>query len=349
VEEGKGKTLKVTTKEEDELLAAIEGLPHVEIGPVAFSPDSELVAVGTGLGQVKFFKARTGELVRTLDDEKAKLAEKETPEKLKALKRAMGGVGTLAFSPDGNLLAMTGSSFEDVGANWGGIERLRLPVVGPGRLKIWDVKTGALKHDLAGHSQAFTAGFTFDGSVLVSAGRGITSNHDNGIIAWNPQTGEKLTAIPIVANGGTHSLAFSPTKKLVAVSSILFDKENNTSSTSLRLIYPLSGITEWDRNLPGWAAPKGFSADGKFVAVLRGEAAIEFLDVETASTKQEIMAEGFLPDKPREGARWTDAMIAPRAGKLVIGGVGKDRKGSVEIWDLSGLGAAAAKKDDQKQ
>jgi WD40 repeat protein len=196
-------SLKFMTEEEDALLAATEGLPHFEVEALAFSPDGNLVAVGTGMGQVKLLNPRTGELVRSLDDEPAKLAEKKTPKQLKSLTRAMGSVASLAFSPDGSLLAMCGSSFDDVARNWGGVDRLGRRATGPGRLKVWDVGTAELKHDLVGHSHANAAAFSPDGKLLASAGNWQgASDWGTGVVIWNPRIGKKIRSLETEANGG---------------------------------------------------------------------------------------------------------------------------------------------------
>ena len=119
-----------------------EGLPHFEVEPLSVSPDGDVLAVGTGIGQVKLFDTRTGEMVRALDDEKAKLAETTTPKELKSLPRAMGSVTGLAFSFDGELLATCGPSFDDAAREWGDIERGGLWRHRSGRLNVWDVPTG---------------------------------------------------------------------------------------------------------------------------------------------------------------------------------------------------------------
>ncbi len=335
-----GKTvvsLQLSTPEEDAILAATEGLPHLEAGPLAFSPDGTLLAVGTGLGQVKLFNSRTGELVLSLDDEQAKLAEKETPEKLKSLKRAMGGVGSLVFSPDGSLLAMSGSSFEDAARNWGGQRRLGRLATGAGRLKIWEVKTGMLKQDLAGFSHANMVAFSHDGNLLACAGLWLTnSDHGTGVIVWNPQTGEKLRTITQEANGGTHAIAFSPVKNQLVIGARIFDRENDTSTTTISLAYPLSGITEWQRTFPGWANPKSFSPDGKSVVALCGSESIQFLETETGNVQQEIKCADYIPAKPRQGGQWNDFAISPKSLRLAIAGVDKERKGSIEIWNFPG-------------
>ena len=84
--------MKLTTREEDALLAEASMLwlshwgpersPYFEVNALAFSPDGSLVAVGTSVGQVKLFNAHTGKLVRSLDDQKGKQADKKTAEKL---------------------------------------------------------------------------------------------------------------------------------------------------------------------------------------------------------------------------------------------------------------------------
>ncbi|MGI8977829.1 MAG: protein kinase domain-containing protein [Pirellulaceae bacterium] len=338
-----GKTvvsLQLTTKEEDEILAAAEGLPHFEVGPLAFSPDGNTLAVGTGMGQVKLYATSlvTGFLGLSLDDEPAKLAEKKTPEKLKSLKRAMGSVTSLAFSPDGSLLAMCGESFDDVPLVFDGIQRTRRKVTGPGRLKVWEVKTGRLKHDLVGHSHANAVSFSPDGNLLASAGRW---DDGNGVIVWNTQTGKKVSTIAIEANGGTHAVVFSPTNKLVAIGSLHFDKEEDTSSTSVSVAYALSGITEWKQTIAAWTKPVAFTPDGKSVAVLCGGQSIRFIETKTGTVKHEIKCADFLPAKPRQGAQWTEFAVANQVPTLVIGGVDKERKGSIEVWDLGGPGAAA--------
>ncbi len=333
-----GKTavsISLTTQDEDALLAATEGPRDFEVGPLAFSPDGTLLAVGTGLGQVKLFDSRTGKLVLSLDDELAKLAEKKTPEKLKALKRAMGSVGSLAFSPDGTRLAMSGRSFDDAAPNWGGVRELGRLATGPGRLKVWEVKTGALIHDLVGHSHANAVAFSPDGNILASTGSwqdGGGSDHGSGVILWHPKTGAKLRTFPINTNGGTWSVAFSPNRKLLAVSSRTFDKDNDTSTSSISLLRTATGIQEWKQTVSSWGQPVAFSPDGESVAVLcGGEAAIRFFDTETGTVKRNI----GLADAS-QGARWNDFALLPQGRRLAIAGVDNSRQGTVEIWDFPG-------------
>ncbi|MEX2139060.1 MAG: protein kinase [Pirellulales bacterium] len=323
--------LNITSAEENGILFASPRMSYMEVTALAFSPDGSMLAVGTDIGQVKLYDTRTGELVRSLDDEKAKLADKETSENWKTLKRAMGRVESLAYSPDGSLLAVCGGSFSDFSDVFDRIERggLGRTVTGPGRLKVWEAKTGTLKHDLVGHSQAFDVAFSADGTLLASAGRcEDAGGPGNGVLVWNPQTGEKMRTLLIEANGGTHYVAFSPIKKLIVTGSVHFDKENDTRSTAIGVAYPLSGITEWRQTMPGWAKP-AFSADGRTLAVLCDRKSIRFVDVESGQLKHELHA----ADSPL-GGRWNDLAITPQGRRLVIGGATAASRGIMQIREF---------------
>jgi serine/threonine-protein kinase len=327
-------SLDLTTDEEDAVLAATPRVSHFEVTALEFSPDGSLLAVGTSIGQVKLFDATTGELVQSLDDEQARLADKVIPDNWKPIRRAMGSVASLAFSPDGTLLAVCGSSFGDYSDIFDGVDGLGRLSTGPGRLKVWNVTTGALKHDLAGHSHAYDVAFSPDGTVLASAGSwGGNEGNGTGVITWNTEEGKKESAIAKEANAGVHAVAFSPTRKMVAIAAVQYDKENAAYSTAIIMAFPLSGITEWQQTIPGWANPKAFTPDGRSVAVFCGGESIRFINVETGQTQHEI--------KPQQGGRWTDFAIAPSAQMMFIGRSDGERKGGIEFWKLDSDGAPA--------
>ena len=165
----------------------------------------------------------------------------------------------------------------------------------------------------------------------------IDRDHGTGVIVWDAQTGKTLSTITNTANGGTHAVVFSPNKKRIAISSRQFDKENDRSTTTVSVAYALTGITEWQQNIPGWAVPKAFTPDGKYLAVLRGGHSIRFINVETGTVKHEIKSADYLSSTPRQGAEWNDFAISSSGTRLAIGGVDKARNGSIEIWDISSL------------
>ena len=246
----------------------------------------------------------------------------------------MGSVVSLVFSPDGTTLAVSGSAMADFAGTFDGkntterSRRLTRPVTGPGRLKIWNVKTGELERDLDGHSRASSSAFSPDGNFLVSVGswEGLRS-HGTGAIIWIPRTGELLRMMETGANGGTNAVAISPDSKLMVVSSQNFDKDHDTGTGTICLSHVRSGILEWKQVVQGWAKPLSFSPDGKSIAVLIGGTSIQFIQVETGKTRELIK----LTDSP-ETLRWTNMAISQQGGILAVGGVDKASHGIVEIW-----------------
>lgn len=282
------------------------------------------------------------ELVLSLDDEPAKLADKTTAERLKSLARAMGGVASLAFSPDGSLLAMCGGSFGDVPLGFENVRGLSRNVTGPNRLKVWDVKTGTLKHDLIGHSHAHAVAFSPDGNVLACAGSWDNGRENGtGVILWNPQTGSKNREFTTDANGGTRSIAFSPNSKLMAISSRTFDKDTSTGTSAICLFQTGTGIPEWKQSLPGWGQPVAFLLGGSRIAVLSGGRSIQFLEPTTGALRDEIATADFVPANLRQGNAWSAFANMSQGSRFAIGGVDKEGKGCVEIWDFDEFGAAA--------
>jgi len=337
-------SLKLNINYEDTtVLAEPDRVYSVDVTSLKFSPDGSVLAAGTNLGQVKLFNARTGKLIRALDDRKGRVADKNTREKLKSFSRAMGSVASLAFSPDGSLLAVCGGSFDDDVSLDDKIRQLGESTTGPGRLKVWDVKTGALKFDLAGHdNQANAVAFSPDGNLLASAGNWRdASEAGTGAIIWDALNGTQVCRIRVEANGGTHSVAFSPNSKLVAIGSVTFDKDkaNDSATGVVRLAHAATGIVDWQQTVPGWLGPVAFTPDGKSVAVLSAGRSIRFLDAETGKEKNSFQSADYADE------RWNDFAIAANGHMLAVGGIDAEanRRGFVEFWTLDGGSAESEK------
>jgi WD40 repeat protein len=194
-----------------------------------------------------------------------------------------------------------------------------------------------LQHDLVGHSHANTVAFSPDGNLLASSGSWLSPGGNEfgaGVILWNPQTGERIRAITNEANGGTHAVAFSPNSKMIAFGATLFDHENATSFTAVRMAYALSGAVTWAAKLADGATPAGFSPDGESVLV-RCQQSIRFLNAETGAVEHEVKAADLSTD-----GRWDDIAVAPRAGRLIIGSA-DEAEGNVALWDFAAPAAAA--------
>ena len=327
-------SLRLTTDDEDAVLAAIERISHIETTALAFSPDGKQIAVGTNVGFVKLFDATSGALLRSFDDRAGIEQDDRTPPAWKPLKRAMGSVVSLAFSPDGKTLVTCGLSYEDSSDRFKGVRRLGRRSGGRGRLILWDVETGALKHDLDRHTDVFAVAFSPDGNTLASAGRWQSSDEafGNGVLIWNARSGDLIhSLIRSNANGGVHAVAFSPDGKMLAMGAMRFSRggsaERRTGGVSL--VEVDSGTEELLVTVPGWAQPVAFADDGKTIAVLCGGQTLRFLDVETGAFLRELT-----PSEPVKELNWNDFAISPARQTVAIGVVKPGQRGGIEVWSL---------------
>jgi WD40 repeat protein len=158
-------------------------------GTVAFSPDGQIVALDVCSGQVSFSNSGifcTEDRIRLIDVETGS-------ETLTFQEYIEGRIWSLAFSPDGTLLASGGAD---------------------GTLRLWEVSTGAEQAILQSlESQIFGVAFNPEGTLLASArGDGVVSLLD-------VETGEEL----VVLEGHTEpavGVAFSPDGTLLASTSV---------------------------------------------------------------------------------------------------------------------------------
>jgi WD40 repeat protein len=154
--------------------------PGFGVDPLAFSPDGSTLAVGNGAvgdgrghGQVALWNVARRQIS----------ASYRTPDHAQ--------VQSVAFSPDGALLAATGIR----------------------RAYLWDVVTGRLTRTLTGPRGAVIRDIAFspDGRMLAA----IFTN--NAAYIWSLTTGKVVATMPDPANTEVSSLAYSPDGKTLAV------------------------------------------------------------------------------------------------------------------------------------
>ena len=148
---------------------------------VAFSPDGQRVAVPSGRNDVSLVDVDTQEIVKVLVGHK-------------------NGVKTVAFSPDGNILA-TGANIETGGLLFGATAEI----------KLWNLNTFELIRTLAAPDNKSVNSLAFhpDGKLLASAGNDVGRG---SVRIWDVDSGEVVWFVP-PHNDSARSVVFTPDGK----------------------------------------------------------------------------------------------------------------------------------------
>ncbi|WP_406179818.1 helix-turn-helix domain-containing protein [Streptomyces canus] len=164
-------------------------------------------------------------------------------------KRLVGGtepVDSLALSPDGHTVA----------------DQTR-----DGKVRIWDLPGGRLRHTFTGYDSGEVAAFSPDGGTLAIATGGVLRR-------WDPVTGKQLGALT-VPGGSIRGIAFSPDSRTVAAA----------SATTVR-VWGMATGRKW-RGFTGHPDPEAvaFGSDGRTVAAVGLSGLVRVWDVATGRTR----------------------------------------------------------------
>jgi len=222
---------------------------------IALSPDRKILAAGGSSNTVRLWDVTTGEVMRTL-----------------TLGEDVVYVDSLAFSPDGKILALPGE-----------------PLYPFYPVQLWDVTAGEVVHSFSSeeyldvHSLAFSP----DGKMLASG------NWDGTVHLWDVATGQVLRTLSAHTDL-VDSVAFSPDGKMLASGSydrtvILWDVATG------QVLRTLSAHTDLVNSV-------AFSPDGRILASASDDHTVILWDVATGqvlhtpSGEDHMTCVAFSPD-----------------------------------------------------
>jgi WD40 repeat protein len=237
------------------------------VNSVAFSPDGRTLASGSFDGSVKLWDVSTGKVLRVLaglpgypnffafspdgltlassgDGTGIKLWHVATGTEVRTLP---GATHSLAFSPDGRILATGGLHRNRVGNLVTGTDTRASAARSSGAIVLWDMATGTELRELSGHADIVTSlAFSPDGRTLASG------SEDKSIILWDVATGRELRTL-LGQTDSVTSVAFNAAGRTLASGS----EDGSTRVWDLASGSDLVSLIALDKN--DWAAvtPQG--------------------------------------------------------------------------------------------
>jgi RNA polymerase sigma factor (sigma-70 family) len=214
----------------------------------AFAPDGKTLAV---------LYAGEKDRDRTKDDLQggARLFDVAKGEAVRSLRGHKHMAISLAFSPDGKLLATGGSQHDN-------------------DVRLWDVAAGKEVRVIETGAIVAAVAFAPDGKVLA------TGLGDGRVVLWDAATGKELRALA-GATDSTYALAFSPDSRLLAAAGPVEKDKKRTNQARLWDARTGELLRSWEDT----AASLAFTPDGRALAVLGRDGAVRLWELKGAADK----------------------------------------------------------------
>ena len=168
----------------------VVGLPPANVHPVraiVISPDKATVVASRG-NQLHVYEAKSGKYVRSLVQ-----PDLVTPDKKPVQAAHLSLVESLAYSPDGKLIAS--GSFQEV--------------------VLWDAQTGTLKQKLTGFADRVVA-LAFSGDSKLLATGGGPPSEDGEVMVFEAASGKQVMNLKNGHSDTVFGVCFSPDNKMLA-------------------------------------------------------------------------------------------------------------------------------------